>query len=120
MRFENLIFLSFLFILINLFDLSFCYSFEEKLNVNILPNSNVYFHFEFKSKWPKIISSGVENFENFPKIIGDLVSKFEIDELSLSLSQGKWKYNQWGMPIENAPSGGELWASFKDQANQNK
>lgn len=116
MKFNEFLFLS--LFLINLSNKLLSYSFEEKLNLNILPNSNVYFYFEFKSKWLNSKESLVENFESFPKIIGDLVSKFDIDELSLSLSQGKWKYNQWGMPIESAPSGGELWAAFKDQLSQ--
>lgn len=116
MRFKKFLFLS--LFLINFSSQILSYSFEEKLNLNILPDSKVYFYFEFKSKWSNSKESLVENFDSFPKIIGDLVSKFDIDELSLSLSQGKWKYNQWGMPIDSAPSGGELWTAFKDQSSQ--
>ena len=43
------------------------------------------------------------------------MSKFNIDELSLKLSQGTWKYNEWGMPVLSAPTGSELWAVFSDE-----
>lgn len=66
-----------------------------------------------------------ENYENFSKQFGDIAAKFDIDELSLTLSQGTWRYNEWSLPVKGAPSGSELWAEFGssiplDQLDQKK
>jgi hypothetical protein len=33
----------------------------------------------------------------FPKSIAQIVAKFDIEELHLTFTQGRWNYNQWGM-----------------------
>lgn len=55
----------------------------------------------------------VKNYDLFPKSLGDIVSKFKLDELRLSLSQGTWRHDKWGMPAVSAPSGSELWGLFQ-------
>lgn len=49
----------------------------------------------------------------FPKRLADIVTKFKINELHLTLSQGVWKHNKWGMPSISAPTGAELWIAFE-------
>lgn len=56
----------------------------------------------------------VRDFSLFPKSIGDIVDQFKIRELKLSLSQGPWKYQQWGLPSDSMPTGGELWSLFDE------
>jgi hypothetical protein len=60
----------------------------------------------------------VENYGIFPKQFADIISKFNIDELRLSLAQGTWKYDKWGLPIVSAPSGGEYIALFSQNLNE--
>ena len=62
----------------------------------------------------------VENYGLFPKQFGDIVSKFQIHELKLTLSQGTWKFDRWNLPIVSAPSGAELMAVFSDQLDHNE
>lgn len=50
----------------------------------------------------------------------DIVTKFDIDELSLKLSQGTWRYNEWSLPVKGAPSGSELWAEFGPKTPKNQ
>ena len=73
-------------------NLSLAYSFDEKLSVNLLSDSNAYFFFEFKSIWSNTKLNTVENYDLFPKRIGDLVSKFDIDFLIVALSNLKVIY----------------------------
>ncbi len=55
----------------------------------------------------------------FPKSLGDIVSKFKLDELKISLSQGTWKHDKWGMPTISAPSGSQLWGLFQSDLPKN-
>lgn len=105
--------LSFLVVLINSFiNNSFSYSFSEELFVERVSNSYVQFLFQFKSSWLKESKGKIENYKLFPKRLGDIIEKFQIEELSLTLSQGTWKYNDWGLPKLSVPSGSELWTVF--------
>lgn len=40
------------------------------------------------------------------------MSRFEVDELHLTLTEGQWKHNKWGYPILDAAPGAELYAWF--------
>ena len=45
------------------------------------------------------------------------IQKFQIQEMELSFTQGRWNYNQWGgvdpvTRLNAKPSGVELWAKF--------
>lgn len=47
-----------------------------------------------------------------PRSLGDVISRFQVDELHLTLTEGQWKHNQWGYPILDAAPGAELYAWF--------
>jgi len=90
------------------------YDFTEELLVENLPDSHVLFKFEFNSVWNHDnTNKTIKNYDLFPKRLGDIISKFKIEELKLSLSQGTWKYDKWGLPSSSSPSGSELWAAFE-------
>ena len=48
----------------------------------------------------------------FPKSFAEIIEKFHVLELHLSLTQGRWQYSKWGYPIITAPTGVELWVWF--------
>ncbi|KAG1670229.1 GPI transamidase component PIG-T [Nymphon striatum] len=50
----------------------------------------------------------------FPKSIGEILVKYHVEELHLSLTQGLWKSKKWGYPVISAPPGAQLWVWFKD------
>ena len=56
----------------------------------------------------------VKHFHLFPKSFGEVVNKFQVQELHLSLTQGLWKHAKWGYPVQDAPPGAELWAWFQE------
>lgn len=96
------------------------YQYNEELLVENLPGSHALLHFEFSSFWQNgQTNPQVKNYDLFPKSLGDIVSKFKLDELRLSLSQGTWKHDKWGMPAVSAPSGSELWGLFQNDLPKN-
>lgn len=47
-----------------------------------------------------------------PRIIAEILQTYDVKELHISLTQGLWRYENWGYPIVEATGGAELWAWF--------
>lgn len=61
----------------------------------------------------------VKHYNLFPRSIGQILHSFEVEELHLTFTQGRWQYSDWGYPL--APSAGtgvELWAWLNDDKRQ--
>ena len=82
--------------------------FTENLYIQPLPGGYVYYQFEFTTK------TAAENshFELFPRPVAQLASESGIDELYVTLTQGRWLRDTWGPAPNNteAPTGAEMWA----------
>ncbi|KAI0523010.1 hypothetical protein KFK09_005400 [Dendrobium nobile] len=96
--------------------------FTEELLLKPLPDRKVLAHFHFQSSAPPSIANG-RHHRLFPKAIAQLARKFQIRELELSFTQGRWNYERWGgfdpMSAANAkPPGVELWAAFDLPLNE--
>ncbi|KDP26371.1 hypothetical protein JCGZ_17529 [Jatropha curcas] len=90
--------------------------FYEELLLRPLPDRKLLAHFHFESTAPPSNSNG-RHHHLFPKAISQLVQKFQIKEMELSFTQGRWNYERWGGfdPISSSnakPVGVELWAVF--------
>ncbi|KAK6163158.1 hypothetical protein DH2020_000022 [Rehmannia glutinosa] len=90
--------------------------FKEALLLRPLPDRKVLAHFHFQSSAPPTRTYGRHHYI-FPKSIYQLVHKFQVREMELSFTQGRWNYERWGGfdPISNSnakPPGVELWADF--------
>jgi phosphatidylinositol glycan class T len=55
----------------------------------------------------------------FPKSLGQTIAKFQVEEMHLSFTQGRWWTDRWGYPIVAAPVGAELWAWFTEDDTHN-
>ena len=62
---------------------------------------------------PHFCLSSVQHFRLFPKSLGDVLAAYHVQELHLTQTQGKWRHQSWGYPVEDAPSGAQLWVWFK-------
>ncbi|XP_041375880.1 GPI transamidase component PIG-T-like [Gigantopelta aegis] len=89
--------------------------FKEELLIKPLPSGHTYFHFQFTTLWNSSIENPQEfnHYRLFPKSLGDVLSTYKVQELHLSQTQGLWHYEKWGYPVEDAPSGAELWVWFQ-------
>ncbi|KAH6803540.1 GPI transamidase component Gpi16 subunit family protein [Perilla frutescens var. frutescens] len=90
--------------------------FTEALLLRPLPDRKVLAHFHFRSSAPPSRMYG-RHHHIFPKSIYQLVHKFQVREMELSFTQGRWNYERWGGfdPISSSnakPPGVELWADF--------
>uniref|UniRef100_A0AC11EHN1 Phosphatidylinositol glycan anchor biosynthesis class T n=1 Tax=Ovis aries TaxID=9940 RepID=A0AC11EHN1_SHEEP len=90
-------------------------SLREELVITPLPSGDVAATFQFRTRWDSELQrEWVSHYRLFPKALGQLISKYSLRELHLSLTQGFWRTRYWGTPFLQAPSGAELWAWFQE------
>ncbi|XP_061487439.1 GPI transamidase component PIG-T isoform X1 [Rhineura floridana] len=88
---------------------------REELLLSPLPSGDVAATFQFRTRWDSALQrEGVSHYRLFPKALGQLISKYSVRELHLSLTQGFWRTRSWGQPYLQAPVGAELWVWFQD------
>ncbi|XP_060518647.1 GPI transamidase component PIG-T [Cylas formicarius] len=89
-------------------------TFTEELLIKPLYSEQLYVHFQFVTKWD--INSETENYLHsrlFPRALGEIINRHNIEELHVSLTGGLWRYETWGYPVVDAAPGAEVWAWFK-------
>lgn len=89
-------------------------SFTEELLIKPLYTDQIYTHFHFSTIWDTDVHT--EKFQHthlFPRALGEIIKRHNVQELHLSLTAGLWRYETWGYPITSAPPGAELWVWFK-------
>lgn len=69
--------------------------FRENLLLRPLEDGKVLAHFQFDMA---SISTD-QHFTLFPKSMGQILSRFKVHELSMTLTQGRWKFDRWGYPM---------------------
>lgn len=84
--------------------------FLEELMIKPLFSEQVYTHFHFSIRKKNFIDW--HHSVKFPRILAEIIQRFNVHELHASLTGGLWHYEKWGYPVTDAPSGGEIWAWF--------
>ncbi|KAG0220511.1 hypothetical protein BGX31_010930 [Mortierella sp. GBA43] len=99
-------------------------AFHEQLVLKPMADGSVYTHFQFTTHlgtmqddehYAGAASNLFTHYNLFPRSIGQVLHSFDVEELHLTFTQGRWQYSDWGYPL--APSAGtgvELWAWLKD------
>ncbi|CAH1369037.1 hypothetical protein MTP99_010524 [Tenebrio molitor] len=90
-------------------------TFTEELLIKPLYSDQLYVHFQFVTKWDT--RPDQETFRHthiFPRALGEIVNRYNVHELHVSLTGGLWRYDTWGYPVLDAAPGAEVWAWFKD------
>lgn len=61
-----------------------------------------------------VVNFSVQNCHLFPRVLGEVLGQYNVQELHLSLTQGLWRHEKYGYPVMDAPAGTEIWAWFKE------
>lgn len=94
------------------------------IQISLIPEPGVYCFFGVAGNPPTTVISHllppslVSHYRLFPKALGQLIAKYSLRELHLSLTQGFWRTRYWGPPFLQAPSGAELWVWFQDTVTE--
>ncbi|KAI8329631.1 GPI transamidase component PIG-T [Chlamydoabsidia padenii] len=87
--------------------------FDEHLDLTPLPDGKLLAHFEFNTKVDASTTTGASllDYSLFPKVIGQVLQTYQVRDLHLTFTQGRWLYEEWGYPpMSSAGTGVELWA----------
>ncbi|KAG5896881.1 hypothetical protein JTB14_033521 [Gonioctena quinquepunctata] len=115
--------LSTLFILFQVnFVITYKDTFTEELLLKPLYSEQIYGHFQFSIKWDTNLENETFNHSRlFPRALGEIIERFNVQELHVSLTGGLWRYESWGYPVIDAAPGAEIWAWFNsDTVDVNK
>lgn len=113
-------------------------TYDERLDIRPLDDGKVLSHFEFTTKsfdglWQgseyeqgatgalrglsktartaRLKLGSVYSTTLLPRSLTAIVRAYDVEEVHLSLTSGRWDYARWGEPIgHGAPSGGEIFA----------
>jgi len=108
-KFEVLLIPAFLIV-----GLTSCDKFTEELLVTPLQSGHVNTYFKFTTLYQADLrlSAKWTHYDLFPRPLGELLGVYQVQELSLSLTQGQWRYGSWGYPVESSPPGAMILARF--------
>ncbi|KAF0552024.1 Gpi16 subunit, GPI transamidase component [Gigaspora margarita] len=86
--------------------------FKEALTIKPLSDGKLLTHFQFSVKHYGYKEGVVFSHYNFfPRAIGQIFQTYNVRELHLTFTQGRWNYEDWGYPfVPSAGTGVELWA----------
>lgn len=87
---------------------------SEDLTLQQFDDGKVLTHFAWNSQFTESV-----HFGSFPKGIGEILNVFQVEELSLSMTQGRWDNDAWGYGFNTAPSGVELWTWMGNGTDEN-
>ncbi|KAI8886113.1 Gpi16 subunit, GPI transamidase component, partial [Backusella circina FSU 941] len=94
--------------------------YNEDLTLSDLPDGKLLAHFEFTTKVATHTKPHGQIFDYrlYPKAIGEILQAYNVHEMHLSFTQGRWNYDEWGYPPTlSSGTGVELWAWMKDSNN---
>lgn len=99
---------------VNTFSNLYSDSFHEELLIKRLSSGHVYSYFQFTTLWNTTLDkSTFDHTHLWPRSLGEILGYHNVQELHVSLTQGLWRYQNWGYPVVEAPPGAELWVWFK-------
>ncbi|XP_072758033.1 GPI transamidase component PIG-T [Anoplolepis gracilipes] len=87
--------------------------FDEELMLKPLSSNHIYAYFQFTTIWKtaKYIET-LQHSHLFPRGLGEIIGRHNIDELHVTLTEGLWNYQKWGYPFHDAGPGAEITAWF--------
>ncbi|KAI5635742.1 gpi16 subunit, GPI transamidase component domain-containing protein [Phthorimaea operculella] len=84
--------------------------FKEEIFIKPIPPTHLYVNFQFVTLVDS--DSSFEHSHLAPRSLGEIISRFQVEELHLTLTEGQWRHHQWGYPVLDAAPGAELYAWF--------
>ena len=100
--------------------LGFCHCLlKENLYVQPLEDGKTAFHFQFTQELEvKKNESGPHHFQDgFPRVIAQIVEEFDVKELSVTMTQGRWLFHRWSSVPFIVPStltGAQVWTIMRN------
>ncbi|KAI8804316.1 GPI transamidase component PIG-T [Cladochytrium replicatum] len=90
--------------------------FSEILRMEQFRDSKVLtdFTFEFKLDGDSAKLVDAQHYNLFPRGLGQMVGAYGVEQLQLTLTQGRWDYRKWGYSSRSVPSGAQILVTFNN------
>ncbi|XP_013194759.2 GPI transamidase component PIG-T [Amyelois transitella] len=85
--------------------------FKEEILIKPLPPTHLYTYFQFITSINN--QSSFQHSHLSSRSLGEVITRFQVEELHLTLTEGQWRHQQWGYPVLDAAPGAELYAWFE-------
>ncbi|CAJ0627124.1 3382_t:CDS:10 [Entrophospora sp. SA101] len=86
---------------------------KETLTIKPLSDGKLLTHFQFSVRLNSVVEGKKFNHYNFfPRAIGQIIQSFNVRELHLTFTQGRWNYEDWGYPLSPSAGTGLFCASL--------
>ncbi|XP_061386810.1 GPI transamidase component PIG-T [Musca vetustissima] len=86
--------------------------YHEELVVHPLANGFVNTYFQFTTRWRYGNKENLHNTRLIPRPIAEILLYSDVKEFHITLTQGMWRYESWGYPVQDAAPGAEAWSWF--------
>ncbi|XP_005181260.1 GPI transamidase component PIG-T [Musca domestica] len=86
--------------------------YHEELVVQPLANGFVNTYFQFTTRWRYGSKENLHNTRLIPRPIAEILLYSDVKEFHITLTQGLWRYESWGYPVQDAAPGAEAWSWF--------
>jgi phosphatidylinositol glycan class T len=80
-------------------------AYHEKLQLTQLADGKVFALLQFTSSQTNITKN---NFNLLPKSLAEIIQTFDVDEIHLQFTKGRWDQGRWGPVYPMAPMGVQL------------
>lgn len=92
--------------------------FHEHLLLKRLNNAHIYSYFQFTFSGNNLTYEYFKHSHLFPLTLGQIIERYNVQELRISLTEGFWRYKQWGYPVVEASPGAEVLVWFKEDTTE--
>ncbi|KAG4078183.1 hypothetical protein HA402_002235 [Bradysia odoriphaga] len=92
--------------------------FHEELFLKPLPTGHINSYFQFSTEWTLNRGESLQHTNLVSRSIAEIFHHYNIKELHISLTNGLWRYENWGYPVVPGAPGAEVWAWFDGSLNK--
>ncbi|CAI2354693.1 unnamed protein product [Caenorhabditis sp. 36 PRJEB53466] len=101
----------------------FCYGltehFDEKVTLAPISKNELRVDFRFNSEREFLVETESNDYLTFPRIIQELLNRYSVQKLTVTMGQGRWNLEQWGQPPQPSSSAGaQVFAEFAADSDE--
>ncbi|CAH60789.1 Phosphatidylinositol glycan, class T [Caenorhabditis elegans] len=89
-------------------------NFDEKLTLSPVSKNELRVDFRFNSEREFNRKTESGDYLTFPRIIQELLSRYSVRKLTVTMAHGRWNLIGWGLPPQpSSPTGAQVFAEFE-------
>ncbi|CAL2044982.1 unnamed protein product [Caenorhabditis brenneri] len=88
--------------------------FDESATLSPVSSNELRVDFRFNSERLYDKKTELLNYLTFPRILQELLNRYSVHKLTVTMAHGRWNLDQWGTPPQpSSPAGAQVFAEFE-------